>query len=401
MFPHKDIVKLISTYGEIYMSYLYKRKDGHWYYKYKYLDSNGYSKYKCKSCKTKDEQTARLIQNKYDRIYGMLGTNPLVSENYSMEESTIDYLQHREKLVKRGALSPNTYHGDEISLNSFLNWTRKKSNRLYMLEDLNQKDFQKFIDTRLDEVSPTTISREVRHFSSFLSWLVKKNLYKTNFVIGKKLDKPKPKKRVDVPSKDEWMRLWNFVEHKIMNRDEEYDFFYHLVWVQMNLGLRIGEAIQIKWVEGKDDHSTGHSRSYCFLNNAHTELTIYFKRRLRKIPTGGLKDVFNRIPKKGRGKKFREADMEYVFGNSYTNNLRGQSSISRDYKKLFKEVGIPQRYTSHSLRHGWAVNQIRLGTDIYKISKFMGHSVVQITELYADHLNTEDFNEIVTNNKPA
>ena len=31
----------------------------------------------------------------------------------------------------------------------------------------------------------------------------------------------------------------------------------------------------------------------------------------------------------------------------------------------------------------------------------MGHSVVQITELYADHLNTEDFNEIVTNNKPA
>ena len=384
------------------MSYLYKRKDGHWYYKYKFLDKQGFSRYKCKSCKTKDESTAQIIQKKFDRIYGMLGSNPLLSENHSLEEMVTDYLMYRQKLVDRGSLSPNTFHADEISLNSFVNWTHKKyKSRAYMLEHLNQKDFQKFIDDRLDEVSPTTISREVRHFSSFLSWMVKKNYIKQNFIIGKALDKPKPKKRVDVPTKEEWSRLWNFVEHKINNRDEEYDFFYHLVWVQMNLGLRIGEAIQIKWLEGKDDHSTGHSRSYCYLDPTAETLTIYFKRRLRKIPTGDLVRIFDRIPKKGSGKKFRSEDMEYVFGNPYTNDIRGQSSISRDYKKLFKQAKISQRYTSHSLRHGWAVNQIRLGTDIYKISKFMGHSVVQVTELYANHLSSEDFNEIVSNNKPA
>ena len=93
--------------------------------------------------------------------------------------------------------------------------------------------------------------------------------------------------------------------------------------------------------------------------------------------------------------------MKYVFGNPYTNKERGLSSISRDFKKLLNECGISPRYTSHSLRHGWAVNQIRLGTDIYKISKFMGHSVIQVTELYANHLSSEDFDEIINNNKPA
>ena len=30
----------------------------------------------------------------------------------------------------------------------------------------------------------------------------------------------------------------------------------------------------------------------------------------------------------------------------------------------------------------------------------MGHSMVQVTELYADHLQSDDFDELVNNNKP-
>ena len=384
------------------MGYMYLRKDGHWYYKYKTLDSKGYTKYKCKSCRTKDESTAQIVCKKYDRIYGNLGTNPLLNENHQLVELTEDYLAHRQKSVDRGTLSPNTHRSDFISLHNFINWSRKKyKTRAYMLEDLNKKDFQRYMDDRLEDVSPTTVSRDMRHFSSFLSWLVKKDYMKANFIIGKGLDKPKPKKRVDVPTKDEWKQLWNYVESKVLNTDAPYDFFYNMIWVQMNMGLRIGEIINMKWKEGQNDHSIGHSRSYIFLDPKLTDLTIYFKRRFRQIPLGEVSKSLSRIPKLCKGSKLMKTPMKYVFGNPYTNKERGLSSISRDFKKLLNECGISPRYTSHSLRHGWAVNQIRLGTDIYKVSKFMGHSVIQVTELYANHLSSEDFEDIISNNKPA
>ena len=92
--------------------------------------------------------------------------------------------------------------------------------------------------------------------------------------------------------------------------------------------------------------------------------------------------------------------MKYVFGNPYTNEQRYSNQISRDFKKLMRELNLNSNYTTHSLRHGWAVNQIRNNSNIYTISKFMGHSMVQVTEIYADHLVSDDFDELVLNNKP-
>jgi len=92
--------------------------------------------------------------------------------------------------------------------------------------------------------------------------------------------------------------------------------------------------------------------------------------------------------------------MKYVFGNPYTNNERYTNQISRDFKKLMRKLRLSEKLTTHSLRHGWAVNQIRNNSNIYTISKFMGHSVVQVTEIYANHLRSDDFDEIVLNNKP-
>ena len=48
----------------------------------------------------------------------------------------------------------------------------------------------------------------------------------------------------------------------------------------------------------------------------------------------------------------------------------------------------------YGISHG-----IALGYFLPKISKFMGHSMVQVTEIYADHLQSDDFEELVLNNK--
>mgnify|MGYP005990908967 FL=1 len=389
---------------------LYKRKDGYWYYKYSFINEFGFSKWRMISCKTKDDEVAVRVKNQYDKTFGEL-KNPFSNPKFTYLEMKTEYLKTRLLKVKRGQLSDLTYKSDCNSLNRFGEWLLNKyGSEGYVLGDINHKLVQKFIDDRLDEVSTTTIDNNLKHLSSFMGWCLKKDFVKVNPVMSAKLDKPKRKKRKLIPSKDEWSLLWKHLETKVqrfLDGEEEYDFFSMMIFVQMNLGLRIGEVLGMKWNRGSDDNDTGHSKNYIYLSDDNNKLVIYFKRRLRTIPTSSINYLLDKIPTDYRLRKWvntstdkKKVKMKYVFGNPYTNEQRYSNQISRDFKKLMRELNLNSNYTTHSLRHGWAVNQIRNNSNIYTISKFMGHSMVQVTEIYADHLVSDDFDELVLNNKP-
>ena len=55
------------------------------------------------------------------------------------------------------------------------------------------------------------------------------------------------------------------------------------------------------------------------------------------------------------------------------------SSTSIDLAKWAKDAGINKNITYHKFRHTYAVLQLLNGTDIYTVSKMMGHSSVNIT----------------------
>jgi len=389
---------------------LYKRKDGYWYYKYSFINEFGFSKWRMISCKTKDDDVAVRVKIQYDMTFGEL-KNPFSNPKFTYLDMKTEYLKTRLLKVKRGQLSDLTYKSDRNCLNRFGEWLIKKhGSEGYTLGDINYKLIQNFIDDRLDEVTTTTIDNNIKHLSSFMSWCVRKDFIKTNPVMSKKLDKPRRKKRKLIPSKEEWLKLWKYHEDKVnrfLQGDEEYDYFPMMIFFQMNLGLRIGEVLGMKWRRGGDDNDTGHSKNYIYLSDDRNKLTIYFKRRLREIPSASVMNLLDKIPVDYKLRKWvhtskdrKNIKMKYVFGNPYTNEPRYSNQISRDFKKLMRELNLNENYTSHSLRHGWAVNQIRNDSNIYTISKFMGHSMVQVTEIYTDHLQSEDFEELVLNNKP-
>jgi integrase len=64
-------------------------------------------------------------------------------------------------------------------------------------------------------------------------------------------------------------------------------------------------------------------------------------------------------------------------------DLPDPSWISRPLKKWLESAGITKKITFHGFRHTFATLQLSSGTDIYTVSKMLGHTNVKTTQIYA------------------
>ena len=63
--------------------------------------------------------------------------------------------------------------------------------------------------------------------------------------------------------------------------------------------------------------------------------------------------------------------------------LQDPSWINRPVKKWVEASGITKHITFHCFRHTYATLQLTNGTDIYTVSKMLGHKKVTTTQIYA------------------
>lgn len=73
----------------------------------------------------------------------------------------------------------------------------------------------------------------------------------------------------------------------------------------------------------------------------------------------------------------RGQDDERVF------RLPGKSCVSRTIKKWVQQAGIGKYATFHTSRHSYATMALMAGTDLYTISKLLGHRSITTTTMYA------------------
>ena len=57
-------------------------------------------------------------------------------------------------------------------------------------------------------------------------------------------------------------------------------------------------------------------------------------------------------------------------------------TIQRKFKKYSKESGLPEHYTFHSLRHGFATRCLESGMPLNMVQVLLGHSNISTTSIY-------------------
>lgn len=107
----------------------------------------------------------------------------------------------------------------------------------------------------------------------------------------------------------------------------------------------------------------------------HSETSGYFI-RFERQKTGGLntlpisEDAFSLLGERG-------ANGAKVFPNLV------YFKIVYHLPKWISEAKINRKITFHSFRHSYATLQITLGTDLYTVSKLLGHKSIKTTQIYA------------------
>jgi len=125
-------------------------------------------------------------------------------------------------------------------------------------------------------------------------------------------------------------------------------------------GLRLSDMANLKWKQLEGDKIT------------------FTQRKTGVVQYHPLNSTAKKFIWQGRDSNILSTPDSYIFSD-----LGGKSHVCIYLKEWFKSAGIQKKYTFHSSRHTFATSLLTSGTDIYTVSKLLGHTNVATTAIYA------------------
>lgn len=270
------------------------------------------------------------------------GTLKMITDNF-IQSSKIDHKSPQTIVRYEKVFKPFlAYFGEERSLQSI--------NSIAIEEYKSER-------SETDKVRPVSVNTELTHLKALFSWAVRLDFITKSPFLGVKMLKVDELK-VRFLSKKEVKKLYKVIKKEKNQRAWDLVTFY------LQTGVRATEILEeggFTWDSVKKDH-----------------IEIIGKgRKRRRIP---LNDTLRAI---------LDSRREERVPFPYTYSAVSQS-LSR---RLFHRAKIPDA-NLHTLRKTAGARLIQKGVDIYRVSKFLGHSSVKVTEKHYVDLLEVDYQDM-------
>lgn len=398
------------------VSSIYMKGGTYWYQRYVTNPSTGKkTKRVFKSLETSNYEEGLLKKDLLDQKWDELEEKGSIYPKKPLSTVYDDYLELKRKEVSQRRRSPSTLINDQVMLGQF---------KEFILDEYGDIDIRKINKTHIIEFkdfrwsqpkvkSQTTISHNLRVVRSFFSYCVENDLIEINPFTRVRI--PRPNKREDYPNTEDFLHIYDFFKNLVekppvqkpfttygkhrkkshLEWFEDNRWFQELIWLVLNTGMRVGETTILKWNPDPDDIGFGHSYSYSHLTDHDTSINIHFKRGGRTIPIVHLQSMFRQIPRSYR-RMVRGIEVlkrkKYVFENELSGNPHHTSTVSKLWRRLCRDKGWDDRWTVHSLRHGFTSYLLNSGKPIFVVSRILGHSTLEMMDVYG-HTTRDDMVE--------
>jgi integrase len=305
----------------------------------------------------KNQEFAELIQSKRhvqlrDREFGF-------KDNVQLN---IDFIEYYESIVKakfetetnsnyscwKSSLKYfKAFCGNSILLSNSVSLELANNFRKHLLSAYQFRCEEK-------KLSTNTASKYYKNFASVLKQGYKENVLTTNIAEDINFIKEEETFR-EYLSEEEITLLWNTeISKPVVKRMAIFSAF---------TGLRFSDILKLQW---EDIYGDEHQGYYIQLRQQKTKST-----HNHPISPNAYKIL-------EIGKK--ENDI-FIF-NSIT-----YPAIGRPLKEWIKKAGIKKKISFHNFRHSYATLQLAKGTDIYTVSKLLGHKNLATTQIYTKVLD--------------
>lgn len=277
------------------------------------------------------------------------------------------------KLIRQRKLDTNQIGKVAYNrLQSTLNVINKSEVVHKDINNITAEELQDYFNT-LTYYSNSYIKKIIEQFTQSFRYAMNKGFLLTNpmydTIVPKSTRQDKVIRALDL---EEQQRLTRY----LVNSSTDFEPYRTALFIEMFMGLRVGEALALKKEDVDLHHNLIHINK-TMTKDGDGKLFIGYDPKTK----AGIRDV--PIPKNIRSEiiqQLRLADT-HKEGLLFVSNAGGYadpSNVNHVLQRICRNLGIND-VTSHSLRHTFATRCIEAGMRAVALQRLMGHSDVSVT----------------------
>ncbi|WP_025743062.1 site-specific integrase [Aquimarina pacifica] len=269
--------------------------------------------------------------------------------------SSRNFIAYFRELTNKKINQPATYGIWNSTLNYIIDYTGERQLGIGDIDKEWVEGFKKYLVTVEASVEGTPLSLNTCHvyFSKFRSSFKK--------AVKEKLITHNPCEDVaHIPKEETEREFLTFEELQSAFRTECHPLILKKAFLFSSLtGLRKSDILKMKWSEVQHSENQGW-------------YIRFTQKKTKGVETLPISDEARALLGEKSG-----------LDNPVFEGLKFDGATSIKLQRWMLQSGITKIITFHCARHTYATLQLTFGTDIYTLSKLLGHKTLQTTQIYA------------------